>query len=435
MIPSAPRPAEVLQRLLRFDTTNPPGNERECLLYAQSLLAEAGVESELHGIDDARPNLVARVRGSGRAAPLLLYGHVDVVTTVNQDWTHPPFAGEAAAGFIWGRGALDMKGGVAMMLCALLRAAAEPDALPGDVVIALLSDEEDGGAFGARYLVQHQARLFDGVKYAIGELGGFTSHLGDRRLYPIMVAEKQAVWLRATVTGPGGHASTPLRGGSMARLARMLAILDRRRLPVHITEAATLQIEGVAKALPFAGRTLLRRLLNPALTDLVLDRMGPQARLFDSILHNTATPTILRGGEKLNVIPSQLVVDIDCRILPGQQPADVVRELGRLLGPDVLIEVVGYIPGPQRLDMALFDLLAQILREADPGCHPIPMMLPGMTDAAHISTLGIQTYGFLPMKLPPGIDFTRTIHAADERVPVAGIEFGTAAIHQALIRR
>ena len=163
--------------------------------------------------------------------------------------------------------------------------------------------------------------------------------------------------------------------------------------------------------------------------------MGHQGRLFDSILHNTATPTILRGGEKLNVIPGELVVDIDCRILPGQQPADAVRELGRLLGPDVLIEVVGHIPGPQRLDMGLFELLAQILREADPGCHPVPMMLPGMTDAAHISRLGIQTYGFLPMKLPPGIDFTQTIHAADERVPVAGIEFGTAAIHQALIRR
>ena len=431
----APVPAEVLQRLLRFDTTNPPGNERACLIYAQSLLRDAGIESQLYGKDDSRPNLVARVSGSGRAPALLLYGHVDVVTTANQAWSHPPFAGEESGGFIWGRGALDMKGGVAMMLCALLRAAAEPARLPGDVVLALLSDEEDGGEFGAQHLVANHAHLFEGVKFALGELGGFTTHIAGRRLYPIMVAEKQAVWLRARVKGPAGHASTPLRGGSTAKLARMLGTLDRRRLPVHITEAARLQVRGVSASLPFPQSALIGRLLTPALTDRVLDRMGPQGRLFDAILHNTANPTILRGGDKLNVIPSELVVDIDSRILPGQTPAAVVAELGRLLGPEVELEVVGHIPGPQKLDLTLYEMLAGILREADPGCHPIPMMLPGVTDAAHISKLGIQTYGFLPMRLPEGVDFTSTIHAADERVPVAAIEFGTAAIHQALIRR
>ena len=212
------RPDELLRALLRFDTTNPPGNEAACIAYLHDVLAAAGIQSTLLARDPARPNLLARLKGNGSAPAMLLQGHVDVVTTAHQDWTHPPFAGDVADGYIWGRGALDMKGGMAMMVAAFLRAHVEGASLPGDVVLCIVSDEEAGGNDGARFLTEQHPEQFAGVRYALGELGGFTLGLGGRRIYPIMVAEKQACVVVATVRGPGGHASIPQRGGAMAKL-------------------------------------------------------------------------------------------------------------------------------------------------------------------------------------------------------------------------
>jgi acetylornithine deacetylase/succinyl-diaminopimelate desuccinylase-like protein len=429
------RPAELLARLIRFDTTNPPGQEAACISYARDLLAAAGIDSTVLARDPARPNLIARLRGRGSAPPLLLYGHVDVVTTARQEWRYPPFAGEIADGYVWGRGALDMKGGVAMMLAALLRARAEDASLPGDVVLALVSDEEAGGEVGAGFLTREHAGLFAGVRYALGEFGGFTSHLGGRRLYPIMVAEKQSCALRATVRGPGGHGSLPLRGGAAARLARFLHTLDRHRLPVHVTPAARQMLTAVAEALPAAQGAIFRQLLRPALTDRLLDLLGPRAADFDPLLHNTVNATIIRGGEKNNVIPSEITVDLDGRLLPGYAPEDLLRELRRLAGPDVAFEVVHADVYPVAApDMGLFDTLAAILREGDPEGLPVPLLLAAVTDGRFFSRLGIQTYGFTPMRLPPGFAFTSLIHAADERVPVEAVAFGTEATYQALLR-
>ena len=169
---------------MRFDTTNPPGNERECINYLAGLLAEMGCPATLLGRSASRPNLVARLPGAGSAPPLLLYGHVDVVNTANQRWRHPPFEGRLVDGYVWGRGALDMKGGIVMMLNAIARAKAENVPLPGDVLLALVCDEENGGDAGARYLVENHADLFKGVRYALGEFGGFSYHIGKSRFYP-----------------------------------------------------------------------------------------------------------------------------------------------------------------------------------------------------------------------------------------------------------
>ena len=170
-------PDQLLQRLIQFDTTNPPGDEAECIAYIDQLLTAAGIETKMLARNPARPNLVARLPGRGEAPPLLLYGHVDVVTTANQDWSHPPFAAEIVSGYIWGRGALDMKSGVAMMIAALLRAKAQGLKPPGDVILAVVSDEEDGGDAGAKFLVQEHAALFEGVRYALGEFGGFSMYV------------------------------------------------------------------------------------------------------------------------------------------------------------------------------------------------------------------------------------------------------------------
>jgi acetylornithine deacetylase/succinyl-diaminopimelate desuccinylase-like protein len=428
------RPAELLQNLIRLDTTNPPGNEIVCIDYIDGLLDAVGIETRVFALDENRPNLIARLSGRGDAPPLLLYGHVDVVTTEGQDWQHPPFAAEIADGYIWGRGALDMKGGVAMMLSAFMRAHAEGLDLPGDVVLALVSDEEDMGAYGAGYLVREHAALFEGIRYAVGEFGGFTMHMGGRRFYPIMIAEKQTCGLRATLRGPAGHGSIPMRGGAVARLADFLCRLDRGRLPVHVTPAARLMIESMSRALPFPQGLVLRQLLNPPLTDRVLDLLGGQGRTLDPLLHNTVNATIIRGGDKVNVIPAEITVDLDGRLLPGFTPDDMLRELRALVGDEVELEVVEYDPGPSEPDMGLFDTLAAILRECDPDGIPTPLLLSAVTDARFFSRLGIQTYGFLPMQLPEDFDFVSTLHAADERIPVAAVEFGANAIY-ALLRR
>src|SRR5918998_6630339 len=223
------RPAELLQRLIRFDTTNPPGNERPCIEWIAELVRAVGVEPQIVAKDPARPSLIARLPGAGTAPPFLMQGHIDVVPAAG-DWEHPPFSGDVADGYVWGRGALDMKGGLAMMIAAFLRAAVADTSPPGDVVLCVLSDEEARGDLGARFLVEEHPALFDGVRFAIGEFGGFTLEIAGCRFYPMMVAEKQLCLVRATFHGPAGHGSLPVRGGAMGALGRFLDALDRRRL-------------------------------------------------------------------------------------------------------------------------------------------------------------------------------------------------------------
>lgn len=428
------RPAELLSRLIRFDTTNPPGAERGCLAFLEGLLADARLETRMVARNPERPNLIARLPGAGKAPPLLLQGHVDVVTTEGQTWSRPPFEGAIDDGFVWGRGALDMKGGVAMMTSAVLRAKADGLAPPGDVILCLMSDEEAGSDLGARFLVEEHPELFEGIRFAIGEFGGFNLDSGGTRLYPIMVAEKLNCRLRLTIRGPAGHASMPVRGGAMAELSRILRKLDRRRLPVHVTPVSRQMVRAIALHSPPPARLLLEGLLRPPITDRVIGLMGERGKLFDPLLHNTASPTIVRAGSEINVIPSEVTLDLDCRLLPGFEPGQAIAELRALIGDSAEIEVVRSDPVAPEPDLALFPVLAQILAEADPGAHAIPNLLPAVTDGRFFARLGIQTYGFTPMRLPEGMSFTSMIHAADERIPVEAVEFGAAAIRKALER-
>ena len=428
------RPAELLRDLIRFDTTNPPGNEQACIAYIEGLLTEAGIESTIRAREPQRPNLIARLPGRGAAPPLLLQGHVDVVTTAGQDWSRSPFAADLHDGFIWERGAIDMKGGVAMMLAALLRARAEGLEPAGDVIFCALADEENMSPYGAEFLVREHAELFAGVRHSIGEFGGFTMHVAGKRFYPIQVAEKQVCTVRLTLSGAPGHGSMPVRGAAMAKLARVLRLLDRRRLPVHVTPVARQMIEGMAAGLAGVQGALLRLLLNPRLTNRVLDRMGDRARVLDPILHNTVSPTVLRGSDKFNVIPGEVEVMLDGRLLPGFEPRDLIGELRDLLGADVEMEVVKHDPGPPEADLGLYRVLGSILEEADPGSTAIPLLMPGVSDARFFARLGIQNYGFTPMKLPADFNFWSGVHGADERIPADAVEFGTSAIAEALRR-
>jgi len=429
------RPSELLQQLIRFNTTNPPGNETDCIQFIHTLLKDAGIETILLSQVPERPNLIAKLSGQGNASPLMLYGHVDVVTTDKQNWQHPPFEGKLIDGFIWGRGALDMKGGVAMMVSAFLRAKAENVKLPGDVILAVLSDEEAGGDLGAKFLVEHHPHWFKDIRYAIGEFGGFSMDIGKKRFYPIMVGEKHPCWMKAVVRGPGGHGSLPVRNGSMAKLAHILQCLDKKRLPVHVTPVARLMFEKIASALGGISGLMIRQLLNPLLTNKILNLLGERGRTFDPLLHNTVSPTILHGSDKINVIPGEIAVELDGRLLPGFRPEDMFAELRNLIGKEVELEVTRFDEGPDEPDMGLFDLLSGILEEDDPGCIPVPLLLSGCTDGRFFSRLGIQTYGYLPMPLPKGFHFSQTIHSVDERVPKEAIDFGANAIYKLIQRR
>jgi acetylornithine deacetylase/succinyl-diaminopimelate desuccinylase-like protein len=426
---------ELLRDLIRFDTTNPPGNEGACIAYVRQLLDDAGVESRIFAKDDARPNLVARIAGAGDAPPLLLYGHVDVVQTAGQQWAHPPFGAELVDGVVWGRGALDMKGGVAMLVDAFLRAARGELKPRGDVILTVLSDEENGGDFGAKYLVEEHADLFDGVRHSLGEFGGAAVHFGGKRFYPIQVAEKQICWLRGRVRGPGGHGALGVRGGALAKLGKMLQTLDRRGLPVHVTPVARAWVEGMADALPRRQALLLRSLLEPRLTAATV-RVArvEQLRVIERALRNTVSVTIVHAGSKINVIPAEVELELDGRALPGFGPDDLIREVHDLVGPGLELELVRHDPTPAEPDLAWLDGLGAILRELDPGAIPVPMLQVGVTDGRFFSRLGIQTYGFLPLELPAGFEFTKLIHAADERVPAAALRFGAEAVGRAVER-
>jgi acetylornithine deacetylase/succinyl-diaminopimelate desuccinylase-like protein len=424
---------ELLRELIRFDTTNPPGNEEACVEFVRAQLEDAGCETRIYAKDPSRPNLVSRLPG-GSAPPLLLQGHVDVVTTAGQQWAHPPFEARLEDGWIWGRGALDMKAGVAMLVHAFLRAKREGVELPGDLVLCVLSDEEHGGDYGARFLVEEHPDLFEGVRYALGEFGGFTLHAGGKRFYPIQVAEKQICWLKATVRGPGGHGAMINRGGTLARLGKLLADLDRKRLPVHVTPVVRDSIERIAAELPRAQARVMRSLLTPRLTDTALRLLGAQRTTFEPQLRNTVNATIVRGGEKINVVPSEIELELDGRALPGFSPEQLIAELQDAVGRDVEIDLVRHDPGPAEPDLGLFETLAGVLRELDPEGIPIPLLQIGVTDGRFFSRAGVQTYGFVPMRLPEGFQFAKLIHAADERIPVDGLEFGAEAVWRAIQR-
>ncbi|HEX7541354.1 MAG TPA: M20/M25/M40 family metallo-hydrolase [Anaerolineales bacterium] len=426
------RPAELLQNLIRFDTTNPPGNERLCIEYIHGLLKDAGIETTILTKTPERPNVIARLKGEGKAPPLLLYGHVDVVTTEGQQWTRPPFEGRMVDGYIWGRGALDMKSGVAMMLAAFLKTRAEKATLPGDVIFCAVADEEAGGDFGSRFLVNEHADLFKDVKYAFGEFGGFNMSMGGKRMYPIMVAEKQCCWMRVTFHGRGGHGSMPVHHQAMAKLARTLLLLDQKRLPYHLTPVVRLMLTSIADALGGVTGLALRGLTSPLLAETIIGTLGERGSIFAPLLHNTISPTILKASDKVNVIPSEVSIGLDGRLLPGFMPKDMENEMHALLGTGFGLEVLEYDPGPSAPDMGLFDTLGAVIKESDPQGIAVPYVMSGVTDARFFTKLGIQTYGFTPLQLPDDFSFIGTIHAADERVPMAALEFGVQAIFKAL---
>jgi acetylornithine deacetylase/succinyl-diaminopimelate desuccinylase-like protein len=422
-------PVGLLQDLIRFETVNPPGDEKACIDWIGELLDAYGLEYDTYAQDPDRPNLFSTVSG-GDGPPLLLYGHVDVVPVTGQDWTHDPFEAVIEDGHVWGRGALDMKSGVAMFLATFLRLAAEDEQPPGDVHLLVVSDEEGGGDDGLGYLVEEHPELFTDIDHAIGEFGGYDLELAGVETYPIQVNEKQVCWLEATFRGNSGHASFPHEGTAMGKMSSFVETVDSQRLPVHITPAAEQMFEALADAVPPEQAEQFEALLDPDQTDDVLDAMETETKMFDALLHNTANPTIVDGGDKENVVPEEVTVFLDCRLVPGQKPEDVMAELRAVTGQDPEFEVVRFDSGPPSADLDTFEELGAIL-EAETGGVPIPLLMAGATDGRHLAQVDVQSYGFIPMQLDD-LPFLELVHSGDERVPVDAVEWGTERVYEAV---
>ncbi len=425
-------PIEILKALICFETVNPPGNERACILYIAELLKKHGIAVQLLSNDSNRPNLVARISGRGLAPPLLLYGHVDVVPTDGQSWSVPPFEGIEKDGYIWGRGALDMKSGVAMLLTAFINAAGEPP--NGDLVLTVLSDEEAGGHQGAEFLVANHSGLFDQVVHAIGEFGGFTLHIGGKRFYPIQVAEKQHVAVKIRFSGDAGHAALMNKNNAIASAAKFLTRLSKESLPIEMPEITKKMIGSMASVLPMPKKLLLLGLLNPLTRSVILKNLGNSAAMFEPLLRSKVTPTIIHGGTKNNVVPEYVDLEIDARLLPGFSVHRLRLFLEKFLPNNSSMQMVASRETRSLSDLSQLPLMASIISSLDPGGITIPMITPGVTDARYFDQLGIQTYGFLPTVLPQGFSFLSTIHGKDERVPVSSLVSGSQAIIE-FIRR
>ncbi|MFK4112692.1 M20/M25/M40 family metallo-hydrolase [Streptomyces sp. NPDC002176] len=417
---------DLCRELIRFDTSNygdhsGPG-ERAAAEYVAGKLAEVGLEPKIFESHPGRASTVARIEGEDPSRPaLLIHGHLDVVPANADDWTHDPFAGEVADGCVWGRGAVDMKDMDAMTLAVVrdrLRSGRKP---PRDIVVAFLADEEAGGTYGARYLVDNHPELFEGVTEAISEVGGFSFTVNEqRRLYLIQTAEKGMHWMKLSVAGTAGHGSMIHRDNAITELSEAVARVGRHKFPVRVTKTTRAFLDELGDALGTE--------LDPEDMESTLAKLGGIAKLIGATLSNTANPTQLNAGYKVNVIPGEATAHIDGRFLPGHEE-EFLTDLDRLLGPNVRRSDVHADKAVETsFDGALVEAMQSALLAEDPIARAVPYMLSGGTDAKSFDDLGIRGFGFAPLKLPPELDFAGMFHGVDERVPVDGLQFGVRVL-------
>jgi len=422
--------AQLCSELIRIDSTNRgngEGHERHAAEYVAGRLAEVGIDSELFESAPGRTSVVARIEGANPSRDaMLIHGHLDVVPADAADWQKHPFSGEVADdGCVWGRGAVDMKDMDAMTLAVVrdrMRSGRKP---PRDIVLAFVADEEAGGAFGARWLVENKPELFEGCTEAISEVGGFSYTLDNGlRLYLIETAQKGIAWMKLTVTGRAGHGSMTAADNAVTELCEAVARLGRHEFPLRLSKTVRRFLEEIADATGIE--------FDPDDPEATVARLGAMGRLVGATLRDTANPTQLQAGYKVNVIPGQAVAYIDGRFLPGSEE-EFEQTVAEVLGPRVQREWVWHDQALETtFDGALIDAMSAAIRAEDPDGRPIPYMLSGGTDGKSFARLGMRVFGFSPLRLPKDLDFTGMFHGIDERVPVDGLQFGVRVLDRFL---
>ncbi|HVW27194.1 MAG TPA: M20/M25/M40 family metallo-hydrolase [Polyangiaceae bacterium] len=429
---------EHLKQLIRVDTTNPPGNERPAAEYLARLFTAENIPFEIVESLPGRASIVARVRGTGEKPPLLLNGHLDVVPADAERWRHPPFSAAEHDGCIWGRGAIDMKNMVAMSAVVLVLLRRRGVRLERDVIFAGVADEEAGSRHGARFLVAEHPELVR-AEYVLNEIGGYTFYFGDAVFYPVQVAEKGICWLELSAEGTAGHGSMPRADNAVVRVARAVEALGRVRLPQHNTPVVEAFFRKLAESAPFPQKHAISLLLDPRLSGPLLAAFSrsdaEQAGAMAAMLRNTASPTGLSAGKKINVIPSTATAQVDGRIIPGESVQSFLAEVRRVVGDDVRLKVLEGREGSVfDAKTPLFDAICRTLERHHPGAIPVPFMIPGFTDSSAYKALGATCYGFSPVKMPAGMSYTRLYHGDDERIPVAGFVWGLRVLYDLVSR-
>lgn len=418
--------------LIRIDSTNTGDpdtlvGERAAAEYVAEKLGEVGFEiTYLESGAPGRGNVIARLPGADPTrGALLVHGHLDVVPADANEWSVHPFSGAVQDGYLWGRGAVDMKDMLAMTIAVARRFRREGVIPPRDLVFAFLADEEAGGLQGSGWLVEHRPELFEGCTEAISEVGGFSLTVREgRRLYLIETAEKGMAWMRLRARARAGHGSMVHQDNAVTALCAAVARLGSHRFPLVMTDTVQefLTAVGEETGLDFSGDDL----------EGAVTKLGGLARLIGATLRDTANPTMLDAGYKANVIPSTAEAVVDCRVLPGRRAA-FEREVDELLGPDITREWVVNLPPVQTtFDGDLVAAMGAAIEQEDPGARTVPYMLSGGTDAKAFSQLGIRCFGFAPLRLPPDLDFAALFHGVDERVPIDGLTFGTRVLDRFL---
>jgi acetylornithine deacetylase/succinyl-diaminopimelate desuccinylase-like protein len=429
---------DLVSSLIRFDTSNTGDlattkGEEQCARWVAHQLEEVGYRCEyVESGAPGRGNVFARLEGADRSrGALLVHGHLDVVPAVAADWSVHPFSGAVEDGYVWGRGAIDMKNMVGMMIAVarhFKRAGIVP---PRDLVFAFVADEEAGGKYGCKWLVDNRPDLFAGITEAIGEVGGYSLTVprkdgGERRLYLIETAEKGMLWMRLTARARAGHGSMVHDDNAVTVLAEAVAKLGRHSFPLVLSPAVEEFLTAVAEETGYS--------FDPESPDIdgTIAKLGSISRIIRATLRDTANPTMLNAGYKANVIPATAEAVFDCRVLPGRQAA-FEREVDEIIGPDVTREWLTELPSYETsFDGDLVDAMNAALLAVDPDARTVPYMLSAGTDAKHFARLGIRCFGFIPLRLPPELDFTALFHGIDERVPVDALTFGVEVLEHFL---
>jgi len=429
---------DLVSSLIRFDTSNTgeaetTKGEEDCARWVAEKLREVGYTTEyVEAGAPGRGNVFARLKGADpNRGALLIHGHLDVVPAEPADWSVHPFSGAVKDGYVWGRGAVDMKDMCGMMIAVARHLKRENIVPPRDLVFAFVSDEEHGGTYGCQWLVDNRPELFDGITEAIGEVGGFsltvpTKDGGERRLYLIETAEKGLSWMRLTARGRAGHGSMVHDDNAVTAIAEAVAKLGRHQFPLVLSESVEQFLAAVSEETGYD--------LDPTSPDLEgsIAKLGGIARIVGATLRDTANPTMLKAGYKANVIPATAEAMVDCRVLPGRKEA-FERELDALLGPDITRSWERDLPSVETtFDGDLVDAMNSAILAVDPDARTVPYMMSGGTDAKAFVRLGIRCFGFAPLRLPPELDFAALFHGVDERVPVDALQFGAKVLEHFL---
>src|SRR5271157_86566 len=432
--------SSFLSGLINKNTTNPPGNEIVAAKYVSESLKQDGFKCELFESSAGRGNVVTRLRGSSGKPSLLLLSHLDVVAADPKEWSVDPFSGVIKDGFVWGRGALDMKGMTAIEVMALKLLKRSGVKLKGDVILAATADEEKGGEAGAGWLVQNHPDKIQ-ADYVLNEGGGLSMDIDGKHMFTINTAEKGILWLKIKAGGTPGHGSIPgAADNARLRMNRVVEKLGSYRPEPSLVTTVKQLLTSLTKSSKFRDLSILLRDLSKS--DQVLDTLAQKdkhlAEELRACLRMTATPTIIRGGVKENIIPSECETVFDCRILPGQNTTEAfgkIKELLEIAGLDKLSyeTIQANEPSESPLNTPLYKVIEEVLKRFDPQSTSSPMMLTGGTDSRFFRRKGSVCYGFCPVRLGPIYSqMAQTIHGIDERISTENLVFGTSVLHKVI---